>query len=74
MLPFLVKVDVFTPITWPRESISGPPEFPVHTPTHMRIQLWKVLKSNITWIILAGKCQINFSPLYNLNWTIMKND
>lgn len=26
--PFLVKVDVLTPITCPYESINGPPELP----------------------------------------------
>lgn len=28
-LPLRVKVAVLTPITWPNELISGPPEFPV---------------------------------------------
>lgn len=50
-LPFLVKVDVFTPITWPYESINGPPEFPVHIRAHIRSYVCIVL-SKITWRIL----------------------
>lgn len=29
--PLRVKVAVLTPITWPYESINGPPEFPAQT-------------------------------------------
>lgn len=34
ILPLRVNVAVFTPITWPYESISGPPEFPALILTH----------------------------------------
>ena len=42
-IPFRVKVEVLTPITWPYESINGPPEFPVQMPY---IRSWKrIMKS-----------------------------
>ena len=42
LLPFLVKVAVFTPITRPYELINGPPEFPGQIRAHIRLYTYIV--------------------------------
>lgn len=41
-LPLRVNVAVLTPITWPCESIRGPPEFPVRKNEGLSFLEWNV--------------------------------